>query len=403
MFTFSRTFDRVTKISMLKTYETRVLFIVPSLKMAGAETQVVNLVNSIATPRISKYVFTFLPDLDQLDRLDLQSSVFYHEARRNKFDLSIIGTIAKIIKKNRIHIVHCTIQYSLFLAYLARLLSSQKPKLVCAIHTTLNKSQKGELFDRHLYVPLLRQCARIIFVCRNQAHHWETKYPFLSGRYTVIHNGVDVSYFDPRAFDASRTEFRRRLSIPPEASVVSCIAGFRSEKGHDILIEAFSHLDHHVYMLLAGDGPTRNVIAKQVSRKGLQQRVRFLGQVQDVRPVLAASDVSVLSSTSVETFSIAMLESMSMEVPVVATDIGGLSEAIFPGITGELVPPRDPKALGLALSKVLHNVRNSHSMRRNCREKVKTTFSLNKMASTTERLLIGLSQQVPVQERGEQS
>lgn len=380
---------------MINQTKIKVLFIVHNLARGGAETQVVDLINSMDDARFNKYLFTFLSGMDQYERLNLNSITFYTLERKNKFDVTVIRKIADIIQREKIDIIHCTIQYSLLMAFTARLISARKPKLVCALHTTINKSKKGELFDRFVYVPLMRYCDKIIFVSKNQAQHWENKYPCLSNKHAIIHNGVNVNHFDPSGFAEAGRKLREKLSIPPEASVISCIAGFREEKGHEILIEAFFHLGHNVFLVLAGDGERRHHVETLVKLRGLEHRVRFLGQVRDVRPVLAASDVSVLASISVETFSIAMLESMSMEVPVVATNIGGLSEAILPGETGDLVPPNNALMLGAALDKALQDTRNSESIKRKCREMIKTNFTLEKMALTTENLLVEVAKLEP--------
>ena len=138
------------------------------------------------------------------------------------------------------------------MAWLGIRLAKTKPALIAAIHTTINKSPKEEFYDRTLFQWLLRRCSRVIFVCKNQARYWEVKYSFLSKKSVVIYNGVDAAHFDPVPFREQGKEFRKTLSIPDDATVITCIAGFRKEKGHHILIEAFSQIKPDSYLLLAG-------------------------------------------------------------------------------------------------------------------------------------------------------
>ena len=88
----------------------RVLFVVPSLRRAGAETQVVDLVNALDRSRFQVYLFTFQSALDQYCRLDHNKIAFYNKPRKYKLDCAIVKTIADVIAKERIHIVYCTLQ-----------------------------------------------------------------------------------------------------------------------------------------------------------------------------------------------------------------------------------------------------------------------------------------------------
>jgi glycosyltransferase involved in cell wall biosynthesis len=368
----------------------RVLFLLPSLMRAGAETQVVNLLNSLDTSGFEPYLLTFGPELDLLDRLNRKRVRFYNYPRKSKFDLTVIKSIADVIVNENIDILHCTLQISLFMGYMSKLFSSygRSLPLVCAIHTTINESLKGEFFDRILFQYLLRNCNHVIFVSFNQAKYWTRKYSSLRKNSIVIHNGVDVSFFDRSKFINDSKKLKDKLSIPHEAAVISCLAGFRPEKAHDVLIQAFSGLMQDAYLILAGDGQTRGSIEKLVQELNLQRRVRFLGEVDDVRPVLAGCAVSILASTAVEAFSMAMLESMSMGVPVVATDIGGLSEAIIPAETGYLVPPGNPEILSAALETILSDPIRRREMSNNCRRLVVSKFSQETMVKATENIFL---------------
>ena len=108
----------------------------------------------------------------------------------------------------------------------------------------------------------------------------------------MIHNGVDVKVFQRDPFLNAAESLKLALGIPSGALVIICVAGFRKEKNHKQLIEAFSHLDDEPYLLLAGDGKLRPAIELSVEQKGLSERVLFLGDLPDIRPALAAADVN---------------------------------------------------------------------------------------------------------------
>ncbi len=372
-------------------HKKRILFVIPSLRRAGAENQLVDLANTMDDSQFEKYVFTFSNNLDQHKRLDNEQVHSYNSPRKNRYDLSPVQEIASIIERERIDVVHCTLKFAHLLGWLGIQVANRKPALVGAMHTTLNRSAKEEIRDHLLYRWPLKASNSVIFVCNSQASHWIAKFPFLREKSTVIYNGIDVSHFDPLVAGERGVSLRRSLGISDDHIVISCIAGFRREKGHQDLIQAIAPCDEDTYLILVGDGETRNDVEMQVRRAGVENRVRFLGCLSDVRPVLSASDVTVIASTSVETFSIAMLESMSMGIPVIATKIGGLSEAISPGKTGELVPPGDPHTLCAAISRITEDKQKLVEMGWAARERVVKHFNRALMVRKTEQLLLSVA------------
>lgn len=366
------------------------VFVLPSLARAGAETQVVNLVNGLDPARFEKHLFVFERQLDQLDRVDRDRLQFHHHSRRHKFDVDPAVQLARLIDDRRINIVHCSLQIALFVGWLAIRLARHKPRLVLALHTTVNKNQRDELFDRFFYQWLMRSCDQVICVCQAQKSHWQAKYPFLRGRIMVIYNGVDPNWFDPEKTVESGIQLREKLGIPADAFVACCIAAFRPEKGHGYLLEAFRQMaDVHpnTYLLLVGDGPLREEMESLAKETGLKERVLFLGVIDDVRLVLAMSDLSIIASTAVETFSMAMLESLAMRVPMVATDIGGAREAIQPEVTGSLVPARDAHKLATCILEMAQHGSQRAKMGMEGRQLVCDRFTSNRMIQETSQLL----------------
>ena len=365
----------------------KALFIVPSLQRGGAETQALDLINCLDSGRIEKYLGVLDREIDQINRLDEANVNFHHFNRSRKLDISVAKDIAHLIDGQSIDVIHCTLQISLFYGWLAIRLARRKPRLIVALHTTVNVSYREELFDRLLFSRLIRRCDKVIFVCQTQAEYWGGKYPELRDKSVVIYNGVDPDYFRRELFLERGAELRRSLSIPSEAGVIVCIAGFRKEKGHRYLVDAFARLEDSSHLILAGDGVLRNEIESLVGNLNLLDRVHFLGNVSDVRPALAAANLSVLASTAVETFSIAMLESMAMQVPVVVTDIGGLHEAVQQGINGDIVNMADVDSLEKSLRQYINELERLRNMGENARIRVKEMFSQKKMVDNTEAVL----------------
>jgi glycosyltransferase involved in cell wall biosynthesis len=143
-------------------------------------------------------------------------------------------------------------------------------------------------------------------------------------------------------------------SSPPTAV---CVANFRAEKGHEVLLQAFVEVAQRVpgaRLILVGSGPLEGRARAQVQESGLGSAIIFTGTVRDVWPVLATADVFVLASWY-EPLGIAVLEAMAAGLPVVATGAGGVRELVDPGVTGWLVPPGDHSELARRVVQVLTN------------------------------------------------
>lgn len=163
-------------------------------------------------------------------------------------------------------------------------------------------------------------------------------------RARVIPNAVSV----PETL--TREQARAALGIGEEP-VALCLARLVEQKRHDVLLDAWAQVAEPAVLLLAGQGELRPQLEEQARRLGVADRVRFLGMRRDVPALLAACDVTVLSSDW-EGLPISILESMSAGRPPVVTDVDGNAEAI--GLeAGKLVPRRDPAALAVALDSLL--------------------------------------------------
>ncbi|BCX87774.1 L-malate glycosyltransferase [Methylomarinovum tepidoasis] len=364
----------------------RCLFIVPSLRRAGAETQVVALVNGLAARGHEVHLLTFERHLDQAGRL--HERVHHHVARRRwKFDFGYTREIARVIDRYGIQLIHTTLQFALLAGWLGRLRARRKPPLVASLHTTVSRNAKEEWQTCLLYRRLLRRCARVIFVCDNQRGYWLSRFPELRDRSWVIHNGIPPERFRRSQFVSAGKTLRDRYGIAEQAVVFGCIAGFRPEKAHDLLLQAFDRIEGDAWLLLAGDGPLKAEMEARASRVGKAARIVFLGQVEDSRPVIAACNATVLASVAVETFSMAMLESMAMEVPVIAPEIGGLPEAVIQGRTGLLFPAGDVSALTERMQRIVDDPDQASDMGEMAQEWVAERFTESQMLARTADLL----------------
>ena len=371
----------------------RILFVVPTLKAAGAERQVVDLACGLDSRHFESGVYFYEHPDSLKSQLDAAGIPVHFRPKRNRFDLKLARDLAHHIEVNGVQLVHCTLQNALLFGWLARhLVNGPKPRLVAALHTTINVDVTNELVDRWINRRLLRSTDDIWFVCMNQARHWHEKFPELQSQSRVIYNGVDTGYFFRESVAREAEEFRRRFDLDSGGPVIACVAGFRPEKRHDLLLAAFGRVLQgfpEARLVLAGDGPDRDTILHQASALGIDQEVRLVGVLDDVRPLLAISSCKVLASTAVETFSMAVLEALSMEVPVVATDIGGASEMVIPGETGFLAAPGQVDDLVAGILAVLE-CEGDEGMGHAGRQLVQARFTTEAMVAAATEAMTGL-------------
>ncbi|MBI5431738.1 MAG: glycosyltransferase family 4 protein [Planctomycetes bacterium] len=171
-------------------------------------------------------------------------------------------------------------------------------------------------------------------------------------RIRLIWSSIDPAALAPRR---SREELRAELGVPADALVLLTLGALVPRKGIDVLLAALAELEEESVrplLWVGGDGDARAKLEKRAKKLRLAERVRFLGARRDVGDLLAAADVFVMPSRR-EGLGVAALEAMSASLPLVASNVGGLGEAVVDGRTGLLVPPEDVSALAAALKRML--------------------------------------------------
>ena len=198
------------------------------------------------------------------------------------------------------------------------------------------------------------------------------------GRLTVIPNGVDLDQFRPPP-----------IPTQPHDPVIGCVVGLRPEHDHLTLIEAFARLVRRfprVTLLLLGRGSEEVRIRSAAAARGVLPHVIFAGEQQDVSPFLRRMDLYAQASLTAGLPN-AILEAMACGLPVVATAVGGTAEAVSHGITGLLVPPRDPEALAGAAASVLEDAALAARFGQAGRARVEAFFSEAMMLARFEDLV----------------
>ena len=202
----------------------------------------------------------------------------------------------------------------------------------------------------------------------------------------IIHNGVDPAQFDVNTDRGVLAE----LGFADRDPVVGILAALRPEKDHATLLQAARIVINEMpraRFLVVGDGSTRPQLDALCTELQITPNVHFAGSRNDVARLLGAIDVFALSSATVECFPIALLEAMACARPAVCTAIGGIPEMINHGETGYLVPPKDPQQLAARLVSLLSDPQTARRMGRAGRDRVEAEFTLDRSVVAAQQAI----------------
>jgi glycosyltransferase involved in cell wall biosynthesis len=206
-----------------------------------------------------------------------------------------------------------------------------------------------------------------------------------SSRVLVIPNFVDDAAFDsPPPLELAA--MRARLGVTDSDRVVGIVANLHPIKDHATLLDAFARLapaDPSLRLAVVGDGLERGNLEARAASLGIAERVRFAGRQPHQPSCHWAFGVSVLSSRG-EGFPNSIVEAMAAARPIVATDVGGVPDAVTHGTTGLLVPAGDPRALADAMLRVLSDPGLARRLAGAAQRAARDRFSRSRVLSQLE-------------------
>jgi glycosyltransferase involved in cell wall biosynthesis len=249
-------------------------------------------------------------------------------------------------------------------------------RLACVksvIHT--RHGQSPRLTRRQTF--LVNLASRLLdqFVCVSEDGARRTiQHGVAAHRVRAIWNGIDLDRF--------------AYAGPSPGGPIVTVARLSPEKGIENLVRAAAVLVRRIPTLrfeIAGDGPCLAGLKQLAHELGVAEKVRFLGQIEDVAGLLGRASLFVLPSLS-EGVSLTLLEAMARGLPVVATRVGGNVEVVVDGCTGHVVSAHDPQALAIALERLWTNPAPARNMGMAGRQRVEKHFDIRRAIAAYEAL-----------------
>jgi len=295
-------------------------------------------------------------------------------------DVPAVAEVAALVRREKPDLIHAHTAKAGFVGRLAGRITG------CPVVFTPHGwsfSGRGGPWQRSVALPLERLAARwsARTIVVSGAERDLAQAAHLGSALTVIHNGLEESSY--RASPGSK--------VIPQLVMV---ARFSAPKDHLTLLEALARLASPYRCLLVGDGPLRGEAERAATRLGLDRSVRFCGTRSDVAELLSECHLFVLSSRS-EAFPMSILEAMRAGLPVIASDVGGIPEAVVDGVTGYLCPAADSGALSRQLEVLFREPEIRQRFGRAGHDRFLAHFTGIKMLQQTESVYESLVQARP--------
>jgi glycosyltransferase involved in cell wall biosynthesis len=363
----------------------RILHVITRLPVGGAERLLVDIARGLDGRRFTSIVCCIQDRGELAAELEAAGiAVFCLERMRGKrFDWRAIGELARLMREQRIDLVHSHLYHANLYARLAA--RRARVPAIATVHNTYVKSKlHRELLNRWL----ARGSAKVIAVSEDVRKDLLAHDRIPADKIAVIHNGIDVSRVDT---PLSRAEARERLGLAGDVIALGCVARLEEQKGHRFLLEALALLNDprrgpaRFRAVLVGDGRLRAELEQRAAALGVRDSATFLGTRRDVAEILRALDICVMPSLW-EGLSVAMLEAMAAGLPLVTSDVSGASQVVGDNEYGLKVPAADAAALAGAIAGLADAPERRRALGAAARERVLQHFSARAMLAELSRL-----------------
>lgn len=359
----------------------RVLFLLTTMPVGGAETLLVNMVRRFDRRRIDP-IIGCLKQRDVLgEEIASEVPVFDHLIG-HKYDVSVVWKLAKLMKDQQVDaVVTIGAGDKMFWGRIAGKMAGVSV-ILSALHSTGWPDGVGRL--NRLLTPITDG---FIAVAQQHAEYQINTEKFPRQKVFLIPNGIDTDHFQ---FDLrARHLWRQKLSIPQSSPVVGIVAALRPEKNHRLFLQVASDVQKKLpeaQFVVAGDGPLRPELEAYAQDLGIAKHVHFIGATQDVKGVLSLVDLFALTSDN-EASPVSIMEALSCQRAVVAPAVGSIDETVIHGKTGFLFPAGNRQQASDHWLKLLEDPQLATDFGRAGRQHVIANCSLNTMTDGYTRLI----------------
>jgi len=294
---------------------------------------------------------------------------------RSRFDWGCVNRLKQLLKEREISLIHTHTPRTLLMARLA--IRQSRIPLVYHVHSPVGRDSNRRFsnwINTRLEKWSLKKATKIICVSQS-LQRYMLSLGFPEDQLAVVQNGVAV------------TKQTRERPAPEKTWTIGTMALFRPRKGTEILLEALKLLqDQNAPVKLRAVGPFetpeyQKSVLDHVARLGIEDMIEWVGFQTDVNAQLRQMDLFVLPSLYGEGLPMVVLEAMANGVPVIASNVEGIPEAIRDGIDGRIFEPGNPRDLFLKINRMIGKRDRWLEMSRSCIERQQLKLSDISMAA----------------------
>lgn len=369
---------------------TSITHIISGLNTGGAETMLYKLLSNIDRTKFELKVLS-LTDIGSIGKKieKLGISVKALDMKRGVPDPRYVFRLAAILKKEKPDLVQTWMYHADLIGGLAAKLVRNIPIVWNIRHSNLNPegNKKTTILTAKACAKLSKTIPKKIICCSEASFKVHSELGYEEEKMIVIPNGFDLDAFKPDT--EARYSVRRELRIPDDATIIGMVARFDPQKDHKNLIDAAGVLcrsNKNIHFILCGDRITNDnkQLAKWIQEHNLQVNFHLLGLRAGIARITTAFDIASSSSYG-EGFPNVVGEAMSCEVPCVVTNVG--DSAYIVGITGIVVPPKNPLAMAKAWEKLIKlPVEEIKILGKLARKRIEDNFEISSVVNQYEVL-----------------
>lgn len=362
----------------------KILYVIGQLGIGGAELQLHELTKKLDKEKYKPIVCCLSGSTLLADKLEREGIQVFVLPKR-KFRLSTILKIVRLIRRERVKIVHTYLFAGNIIGLVAGCLAGAPIRIgSCRSMEFLNL--KHRLTESLCF----RLATKIISNSKKNAELL-AKYERLNKKKIItIYNGVNLQKYSPQKISLfPKMQGKEKLGLPADTNpIIGIVANLSPSKNHKCFLSAASIILKEIpssRFLIVGDGPQREELKGFATELGIRERVVFAGIKYNLSEIISLMDIVVLSSIR-EGLPSSILEAMAMSKPLVVTNVGGNAEAVVNGRTGFVVASNNPSAIARAAIKILKDKGLAEKMGQEGRKRVEKYFSSGRMVKKTETL-----------------
>lgn len=370
----------------------KILFLLPTFNNVSPGRGVLNLAKSLNHSEFEPIICSMRRAESLAKREAEKSGIKVIELHMGSvFDFSVLPKLYQILKKEKIDILH---NFG-FRPEIYGGITGKLAKCKGILTTILHNPTQDIILDYGFFIGSIMNFLRCLFsyfcedkivAISNDAKAGLLKLHFPKNKIKVIYSTIDEKSLSKTNID--RQKILEKFGLKSNEFIVGTLSALKPRKDILTLLDAAKIVVMkfpNIKFLIIGKGPQKEKLQKRVKVLKLENHVIFRDFIEEVSEAYAIFDLLVLSSLT-EGLPATLLEAMYLEIPIVATNVGGVPEIIENGISGILVPPQNPKILAEAIIKIYKNPNLAKSMAQKAKEKFEKCFTLDKMGKEYENI-----------------